>query len=94
MSEKDGWVAFPSLPIDYIGTDGVKRSVDGGMTLRDYFAAKAMAALIVKYPLVATAPSATDGAKVITDEEFDQFQIGIVHGAYLYADAMLKECAK
>ena len=40
--EKNGGAAFPGLPIDYVGADGVKRSVDGGMTLRDYFAGQAM----------------------------------------------------
>lgn len=52
-----------------------------GMALRDYFAAKAMAAIISKSPfergILGTTPDTTERA--------------IALGAYVYADAMLDE---
>ena len=52
-----------------------------GMTLRDYFAAKAMQAVLLKWPPVLT----EDQDAIRRDTEV------IARGAYAMADAMLKE---
>jgi hypothetical protein len=52
------------------------------MTLRDYFAAKALVALISKVPVETT------------DDKVTSLVLSVVAGAYDYADAMLKERAK
>lgn len=52
-----------------------------GMTLRDYFAAKAMQAVLLKWPPVLTEDQ--DAIRRDTEE--------IARGAYAMADAMLKE---
>lgn len=52
----------------------------GGMTLRDYFAAKAMQAVPLKWPPVLTEDQ--DAIRRDTEE--------IARGAYAMADAMLK----
>jgi len=85
MSDKDGGYAFPGLPIDYTSPEGVYRSVDGGMTLRDYFAAKALQGLLAS----PRAPMGDDGklANPVTDHLYAKV-------AYIAADAMLKERAK
>lgn len=54
--------------------------VQSGMTLRDYFAAKAMAAIISKIP-----------ATMVEDRQ--AIPKCVSQGAYDYADAMLKERA-
>ena len=70
--------AFPSH-----GTMG--KVVQEGMTLRDYFAAKAMAAIIAKHD-----PSISVTVRGKTTE----FADGVAGGAYNLADAMLAERAK
>jgi hypothetical protein len=54
-----------------------------GMTLRDYIAAEAMAAIIAKLPLKAVHPGGPP------DEEYATTITMVVAGAYSYADAML-----
>lgn len=49
MSDKTGGPAFPQIESETVGDRGEYRErvySDGGMTLRDYFAAKAMQGLI------------------------------------------------
>ena len=67
--------AFPVLERGYSGLD----LVDPGMTLRDYFAAKAMQAMIIKHGREDDNPGFFDYA---TDDS-------IAKCAYIYADAML-----
>jgi hypothetical protein len=76
MNNPDGGPAFPTA------NGG---SVDDGMTLRDYFAAKAMQGLI-QSPKNYTAD---DGASAVMWHWSDFAQ-----GAYQMADAMLKERSK
>lgn len=81
--------AFPSgLKATNIGSNGGRyegtyvdeyASAEGGMTLRDYFAAKAIGALISSSDVFQTG----SGRKASTPDDFAMI-------AYLYADAMLK----
>ena len=66
--------AFPTVMID---------KPEGGMTLRDYFAAKAMQALLMQPDRVADA---------ITSLKLDKNEVAnhVSLGAYHFADAMLK----
>jgi hypothetical protein len=66
----------PAFPCDS------KRFESEGMTLRDYFAAKAMSAIISKSPLGVC-------FQVDDPEEFMAIQNAIARGAFDYADAML-----
>lgn len=68
-------------------TDGRGQVIDAGspgLTVRDYFAAKAMQALI---------PLQFDSSSYGTNPGLDPGE-GIALDAYAYADAMLKERAK
>lgn len=75
MSTTDGGPAFP-------GEESVRFSQDNGcnegMSLRDYFAAKAMQAIISKVDLF------------FADNGEHPIVLNIALGAYDYADAMLK----
>ena len=83
MSKTDtGGPAFPIM-----GQWGVSEQ---GMTLRDYFAAKAMQSLIEKTELLIQAVL-EDGTHHGTPEELmAKHKAGICESAYTYADAMLK----
>lgn len=75
----DGGPAFPrptTKDIQGYGEDGAE-----GMTLRDYFAAAALQAIIAKHRLASVDVDAPDPPEIG----------GIVSGAYRYADAMLTE---
>ena len=75
MSNKDtGGPAFPVHPDMASQLGCVPSSSDAGMTLRDYFAAKAMQALII-----ANGPAPQGGWPTYAERT-----------AYLVADAMLK----
>ncbi len=82
MSQKitDGGAAFPDNDGDY------------GMRLRDYFAAKAMQAIIAKMPFGFKGTGEPDkftGVKSVdNDTAFDAIS-NVACGAYAYADAML-----
>lgn len=65
----DGGPAFPSIYND-----------DNGMTLRDYFAAKAMHGLIAH----------EERAKPLASCNIGDFDVRVAAAAYRYADAMLK----
>lgn len=76
MSDKNtGEPAFPSIR-------DMRHSPDfdheEGMTLRDYFAAKAMAAIIAKFPAYKD------------DEHPTNLSNAIAKGAYEYADSMME----
>ena len=74
MNEETGGPAFPH---EYKYGDGTAQRCDG-MTLRDYFAAKAMQSLVAIYE-----PSSLNGC--IPD---------CAEAAYMYADAMLEARSK
>lgn len=76
--KKDGGPAFPS-------TDFGSRK---GMTLRDWFAGQALAAMIMKSPFFDT--QGENGSK-ISSEDIKQFKLDMAASAYAYADAMLAE---
>ncbi len=46
MNTNNNPPAFPGVPYDYTWPDGSHNKSDGGMALRDYFAAAALAPLI------------------------------------------------
>lgn len=78
MTKNTGGPAFPNTAF------GGTRNEQQGMTLRDYFAAKAMAAMLPEYELA-----------YVFDEEWceegETPMIGhIARDAYIAADAMLK----
>lgn len=61
-----------------------------GMSLRDYFAAKAMQALIAKFPLGMGAGTDMTGSGLPEEpERHAATLIAVTKGAYCYADAML-----
>jgi hypothetical protein len=79
----DGGPAFPSIAPEFAGisSDGEERYENGptgGMTLRDYFAAKALAALLGRIDTVS--------GDYVTNATPEQG----AEAAYRYADAMLK----
>ncbi|HBL8926501.1 TPA: hypothetical protein LTW74_001425 [Enterobacter hormaechei] len=79
MKVNNGGPAFPHLrkPV----APGVEQVItDGGMTLRDYFAAKAMQAFITG--------AMSDGTPLRTMDGDDKVA---AKAAYIIADAMLKE---
>ena len=67
----------PAFPLQSIGPDFAPGYA--GMTLRDYFAAKAMAAIISKTP-----------CELIEADSPTYVEFAVAIGAYCYADAMLK----
>jgi hypothetical protein len=80
-TQDDGGSAFPEVRTDTVGSRGDYRQETysvGGMTLRDYFAAKAMHAMYVAALPTGKQTAYTEVAKV----------------AYFAADAMLAERAK
>ena len=76
-----------AFPIAFNTTDNMGRailSVDGGMDLRDYFAAKAMQAIMTNSKTFFTQiAQASDEKKA--DADFVMAQL-----CYVYADAMMK----
>lgn len=59
---------------------GPKSALNSGMSLRDYFAAKAMEAIIGKVPIKELPVNST---------EWEKIRRRVARGAYSYADAML-----
>jgi len=87
MSIKDnGGPAFPMIRAVY-GNSGWDN--EAGMTLRDYFAAKAMQAIITKLPVVDR-----EGEFGSPVEDKIKYNADIANSAYWIADAMLEERAK
>ena len=93
----DGGAAFPTLGDSFMQTgDGTwhPKSDYGmqgaeGMSLRDYIAIKAMAALIAKIPLFDR--HGDYGPKTPTSLDFHQVRRDVSQSAYDYADAMLEQ---
>jgi len=82
MSEKinDGGPAFPTYWYDRDSTgEMVVREQADGMSLRDYFAAKAMQSIIAKSPYEINS----------YEESKNKIEVCAI-GSYVYADAMLK----
>jgi len=80
MSTEDGGQAFP-VPASNFDLSGNISHPEDGMTLRDYFAAKAMAAFIVN----------RDRPSEPTSGYFDCTDgFAVADGAYRVAEAMLK----
>jgi hypothetical protein len=75
MTAETGWPAFPCHP-------GVENSIYDGMTLRDYFAAKAMQT-IISY-------RRTQFGTVSDEMDWDEYFPIIAQEAYALADAMLE----
>lgn len=89
MAKKDdGGPAFPNL------TDAAER----GISVRDYFAAKALTAVIAKVPLLKF--EGTDGDKILprveerSPEAAEQIWRAVARLSYDYADAILAERSK
>lgn len=72
----------PAFPGPYVNDKGGLEAVwkQGGMTLRDYFAAKAMQGLIAH----------EERAKPLASCNLGDFDVRVSVCAYRYADAMLK----
>lgn len=76
----DGGPAFPNTQTFDTGDDAFEQTFPG-MTLRDYFAAKAMQAIVGEY--YADGDRSADNQRVPT-------VLGAAESAYEFADAMLK----
>lgn len=76
MSKNNGGQAFPMLRNVGYNSDWV---TEDGMTLRDYFAAKALQGWLASYPADAVHPVAAENTAQVAKQ------------AYMMADAMLKE---
>lgn len=83
MNKDNGGPAFP-LGLESFGGS---QAFELGMTLRDYFAAKALSGLMANYAFLARCRE--DGAR-----ENIGFDTLVATGAYLMADAMLAERTK
>ncbi len=73
MTDKTGGPAFPNVPD---GAGDKWSSWDEGMTLRDYFAAKAMQGILSNHTMI--------------DDPSDSSAKWVTEGAYRMADAMLR----
>ena len=60
-----------------------------GMTLRDWFAGQALAAIISKNPLMGRPGSPENGREEVSGPLASAIQKSIAFGAYEYADAMI-----
>ena len=76
MSKATGGPAFP------VTSDNYANSESAGMTLRDYFAAKAMQSILLEYQNVFEDETGGEG-----DPTFPEL---LAKDAYIMADAMLK----
>lgn len=71
--------AFPVVGMSQMAQQPITAVFDSGMSLRDYFAAKAMQAIISKQPHMTT-PEVSIGMDRLRQ---------VANGAYMYADAMM-----
>ena len=76
MSKETGGQAFPRQQWEYDGQNNVLQYQEEGMTLRDYFAAKAMQGML-----------SNPGMWDLLNERHAQ---SVAKDAYIMADAMLK----
>jgi hypothetical protein len=79
-NKQTGGPAFPSGMIDPSTPDDAIQAIDKGMTLRDYFAAKAMQGMFAN----------PDDSHENYDLDYDSYTKEISRCAYVMADAMLK----
>src|SRR5690606_29234698 len=86
---KDGGPAFP-LPVEDLQCRFRFESGYGGMTLRDYFAAKAMAALIAEPVSEGWPGTVAHWANQLQRHTQMSGPDIVAHVAYMMADAMLK----
>lgn len=77
MCKETGGPAFPHV-VRYVSPDTYENLTHGGMTLRDYFAAKALSGWLASYPESCTHPIVAGNA----DE--------VAKHSYMLADAMLR----
>lgn len=78
----------PAFPFPTCSSDGAcGQYAHGGMSLRDYFAAKAMASLIAKFPLL-DADGEYGGPT--TREANGVLSLALAESSYCFADAMLE----
>lgn len=82
---------YPAFPTESEHQSGENRWHFAGMTLRDYFAAKAMQAIISKMPLF---DSEGEFGKKSTKPENKKINSDVAESAYYYADAMIAEREK
>lgn len=93
MEKQSGGPAFPQSDLSGYGM-GPQTSPDGlsyqvaGMTLRDWFAGKAMQALIAKSKFMDTLGQ---NGKPISPDDMEQFRLDIAASSLEYADAMIAE---
>ena len=85
----------PAFPRPFSETGDAKQGAvfhsQAGMSLRDYFAAKAMQSLIAKSPLKEQVVYEDGSVSGPSNEEMDIISSGVCSSAYEYADAMLAE---
>jgi hypothetical protein len=80
MSKPDGGNAFPNTTVTFLQSDGEDMvTAQGGMSLRDYFAAKAMQGM-----------AASEYWSENFQPDNDTYQMVVAETAYQVADAMLK----
>ncbi len=86
--------AFPQHDLSGYGM-GPKEGPDGryqmdGMTLRDWFAGQALAAIIAKHAAMGHQGAPGHGFVALDRDVASKVQSAIARGAYDYADAMLE----
>lgn len=95
MAKDDGGSAFPVPPRP---NGDHEWNVAGGMSLRDYFAATALAGYLSKLPPLKIEATDSVGAlpavRAISVEQGRQIKNGVVGICYEYADAMIIERSK
>jgi len=91
-AERDGGQAFPQ-PIT-LGPSGDAYPAFPGMTLRDWFAGQAMAAIISKILPLNDSGETQAGAAAADIDHMEGVIGGVCRGAYPYADAMIAERSK
>lgn len=78
MSKETGGPAFPHEYDRSDNVGGTYREVESGLTIRDYFAAKALSGWLASYPESSSHPIVAGNADVVAKH------------SYMMADAMLK----
>ena len=81
---KDGGPAFPLPHPEQNGNGDWLYTDQQGMSLRDYFAGQALAAMIGKAPFFDR-----DGEHGMPTVDMWQFKLDMANSAYFYADAMI-----
>lgn len=82
----NGGPAFPVLDLS--------KTQERGLSLRDWFAGQALAALIAKAPLTCTGENDPLGGLPITQNQADEIAESMAVSAYEYADAMIAASRK